>query len=855
MIPEKLTISGFLSYQEPAELDFSGLHVACITGQNGAGKSAMLDAMTWALFGEARKNDDSIINDLQEDRTAKVEFEFSYEGARYLVRRQKTRGKSTTAEFYIRSEDGREWKALTEKKVTDTNKRICSTLHMDYKTFINASFFLQGKADQFTGQNATERKKILSTILNLEVWESYKAKASEKRKETEASAAYLRKLMLEADEELQNEAELLKAQEEIRVQVKEAEKRQAEADLKWKLAKTAESSLETLRTAMEQKQRDEQRQERQVRILAASLETRSGELQMLRARLTNAETIEKKYAQLLAVREELEKLNAAGMEFSRLDSLRNGLRSEIRSRENQLRFELDQLTREQAEIQQKISERKQLVPQIEADRTRSKVLAESCVQLPALREEFDGVNARGGQFKAEFIHLDEKEQEIRGKLERLLANKGALCPTCGRELDAEHCRKHAAELNEEIAQVNAERQRKEAERVGTRARYSQLRAQITQMEKLNQELSAIQVTLGANEQKVRMIDEQLRQWDSEKKARLSFIEASLQQGDFCTEERRKLAGTETALNELNYDPKAHENARGRMKDLSGAEKEHQELITDQSRIGPMERDISEQKTRLEEEKTHLETLREERTKAEESWRKQRIQMPDISQIEKERNEAAQLLGRLNREEGGIRQRVENLAQAHANLERYGAEFKEKSVLIERLKSLEKAFGKDGIPALLIEQAIPEIEEQANKLLQQLTNGTMSLRMNTQGEYKSKKDELKETLDILISDPYGIREYEMFSGGEAFRINFSIRLALSRILAQRAGSRLQTLVIDEGFGSQDEEGRARLAEAITAVQNDFEKILVITHLTELKETFPARIEVEKTAKGSHMEVVL
>ena len=128
-------------------------------------------------------------------------------------------------------------------------------------------------------------------------------------------------------------------------------------------------------------------------------------------------------------------------------------------------------------------------------------------------------------------------------------------------------------------------------------------------------------------------------------------------------------------------------------------------------------------------------------------------------------------------------------------------------------------------------------------------------MNTQGTYKSKKDEVKETLEILITDPYGTREYEMFSGGEAFRINFSIRLALSRLLAQRAGSRLQTLVIDEGFGSQDDEGRARLAEAITAVQDDFEKILVITHLTELKEAFPARIEVAKTASGSHIEVVL
>ncbi|MBU4224586.1 MAG: hypothetical protein KKC71_02050, partial [Chloroflexi bacterium] len=93
-----------------------------------------------------------------------------------------------------------------------------------------------------------------------------------------------------------------------------------------------------------------------------------------------------------------------------------------------------------------------------------------------------------------------------------------------------------------------------------------------------------------------------------------------------------------------------------------------------------------------------------------------------------------------------------------------------------------------------------------------------------------------------------------SGGEAFRVNFAIRLALSEVLAQRKGARLQTLVIDEGFGSQDTQGRQRLIEAINAVRGDFAKILIITHLDELKDVFPTRIEVEKTDKGSSVLVV-
>ena len=79
-------------------------------------------------------------------------------------------------------------------------------------------------------------------------------------------------------------------------------------------------------------------------------------------------------------------------------------------------------------------------------------------------------------------------------------------------------------------------------------------------------------------------------------------------------------------------------------------------------------------------------------------------------------------------------------------------------------------------------------------------------------------------------------------------------ALSEILAQRKGARLQTLVIDEGFGSQDVQGRQRLIEAINLVKNDFAKILVITHLDELKDAFPNRIEIEKTDRGSTVKIM-
>jgi exonuclease SbcC len=167
------------------------------------------------------------------------------------------------------------------------------------------------------------------------------------------------------------------------------------------------------------------------------------------------------------------------------------------------------------------------------------------------------------------------------------------------------------------------------------------------------------------------------------------------------------------------------------------------------------------------------------------------------------------------------------------------------------EELREAFGKRGVPAMIIEAAVPEIENKANELLQRMTAGRMNVRFETQRE--TQAGEVRETLDIKISDELGTRPYENYSGGEQFRVNFAIRIALSQLLARRAGAQLQTLIVDEGFGSQDAQGREKLVSAINSIADDFRLILVITHIDELKDAFPAQITVTKTGEGSVVEV--
>jgi len=133
----------------------------------------------------------------------------------------------------------------------------------------------------------------------------------------------------------------------------------------------------------------------------------------------------------------------------------------------------------------------------------------------------------------------------------------------------------------------------------------------------------------------------------------------------------------------------------------------------------------------------------------------------------------------------------------------------------------------------------------------MSDNGMQVRFSTQRE--SAKKDVIETLDISIADANGTRPYEMYSGGEAFRVNFAIRIALSRLLAERAGAQLQMLVIDEGFGTQDSQGRERLVEAINSIASDFQKIIIVTHIDELKDMFTTRIDVVKDIGGSRVAI--
>ena len=163
------------------------------------------------------------------------------------------------------------------------------------------------------------------------------------------------------------------------------------------------------------------------------------------------------------------------------------------------------------------------------------------------------------------------------------------------------------------------------------------------------------------------------------------------------------------------------------------------------------------------------------------------------------------------------------------------------------------FSPRGIPHLIIAGVLPQLSQIATELLAQLCDDpSASIHLNPQ---KARADgEFADSLDIVIADRNGERNYALYSGGESFRIDIALRVALAKLLARRSGVSIRTLVIDEGFGTQDSEGIDRLASAVHRLGKNggaggsFDLVMVVTHVEELKNRFEQLLVVEKDGSG-------
>lgn len=852
MIPVQLHLSGFLSYLDPVDVNFDAFDVACISGENGAGKSSLLDAITWVLFGEARRRDDAIIN--LHATTAEVVLVFDYEGNRYRAQRLKSRNKTTQLEFAI-LEETQNWRVLTGATLKNTEELIRKTLRLDYETFTNASFFLQGKADQFATQKPSDRKRILSSILGLDVWDEYKEETARRRNEAEKSLTLIEARIQEIDAELD--------QETTRKQrLAEVEKEFKQQNELFEAKKQVLDQQRMLQDGLKNEERALEKQESELKRLRAELERQN---ELLKARQQERAGLEeqlKREPEIQAAlnswkqaQQDLAAWETLAANFQKYDKQRHPFLQEIASEQARLETEVKNLQSTAASINQVERALPALKQQLNTAQEEISRLSEQAGQRPILEQDLRTLADERGQSKAENERLETVGKELNKRIEQLDDISTSLCPVCGKPLSESEREKMIADLRVEVQAMRTNYQKNKDKLKDFSSRYTELESQISLLSNIEKPLAEKQKALAVQSKEIANYEQILSEWQSKGLPRLQELQDKLAKNDYAHEARQKLAEVDAQLKALGYDAAAHEAVK--QAELTGRASQEAWLNLEKARsaLAPLQREIEEAHQNIDQKEAHLRELEKDFLEAQTGYDQKKANLPDLTRLEGEYYTLQETVNRLREQMAQARNEVTVLDRQREKKAQQISAKEATQRQIAQLKLLERAFGKDGIPALLIEQALPEIESNANEILDRLSNGNMAVRFETQREFKDKKrEDRKETLDILIRDSQGERDYELFSGGEAFRVNFAIRLALSRVLAHRAGARLQTLVIDEGFGSQDADGIQQLIETINVSRNDFAKVLVITHMENLKDAFPARIEVVKGEHGSQIKVL-
>jgi DNA repair protein SbcC/Rad50 len=856
VIPVRLRMRNFMCYREnvPA-LDFEGIHVACLCGDNGSGKSSIFDAITWALWGEASrgKSNDDLIYSGPGANEMEVELEFLSGEGRYRVIRKHSRStitKSGQSMLDLQSLNQGTFKSLSEHTKTQTQDKIQSLLHLDYQTFINSAMILQGRANEFSNKRPGERKEILANILDLSFYDQLEqqAKASSDAARLEAAnlGRVIEALVLKLEEKTQLEQTGLSIDKEL--QSIESSKKTIDSDI-LKYREKRESLVA---------------HKEQLGLLIQQINSKQGDLQIWQKRLeestrfversdaimTKSAEIEAGYAEYRNIVSQDEQLNEKLKKSLELVQRKGKLEGLIASAQNVFTNERKILATSVTELNAKFDRLPQFRQQQDRLLVRQAELEQIEAGIDEKRKQFNRLAGEIGTLSTLNTELFPDIEDIRKKI-GMLSHAGATCPLCESELGPDGCLRIKNKLTLEMEQKISQSKDNIAKITAGRTEMAALEKEIKQSElKFKSDRDSTKQQLALIEKEI-VEAENAGEELAVKKSALQKLEIDIRDKHYAVDERKSLEELEQEQRQLSYDPAVHKQVAQKKSSLQNYDGLHKELS--EVRL----QHESQNKARTDSETT-IGRLNADIA----SLTKQHAEIAaQITELPKVTDQLADLEHRqkaLAMEERNIRDRLAASKEKLKQLALMATEKQEKERMLVQYKEeesifadLARCFSKRGIQALIIEETLPEIANEANLLLGRMTDNRMSLALETQRG--TKKGDMIETLDIRIADELGTRTYDMYSGGEAFRIDLALRIAISRLLVRRAGASMPILIIDEGFGTQDTAGLEKLIEAINAIQDDFEKVFIITHLDELKDRFPVLINVSKTSDGSVVSI--
>jgi DNA repair protein SbcC/Rad50 len=854
MRPVRLELRGFTAFRDPQTLEFANLDLFAISGATGSGKSSLLDAITYALFGYVErvgKQVGQLISQGQPRMAVTLEFDVGTEAFRIF---RETRARAAT-KILLERWDGSAWRSAGEgaDRVREADAMIHELIGLDYNGFTRSVLLPQGRFAEFLSGDAKERRAILTELLGLELFERLGRRAGDLKREADLEVRAKETVLAREYEGVTPDAVRGATQLVDDLTERDAALARAETTIRELAQRGAEAarSVKELRSTAEEAE-----------LAGAVAGGAAGALADLATELSGAERLAKEALKELGASEKaaerakvaLAKAEAEAGSARDLERLRAKAESaqDLRAELEEAETELKAARSSQPKLEKSLASSEQMLAVATADAEASILAMESAGK-----------------------HLHDAEHADMAATLRSEVHEGGNCPVCGRVIERLPRGRRAPMLEKaRAALAKAEAAAGTARNVldGARSSREAMQRDVTDAArrcevaeqnkaKVHKELEAISKQLatvlgpGTRDDPLRAVDRRLERLGELDDARDVTGEAAAEAKDAAVAAERERDAHVSRAAELRARleglPVTSISERARAAGGSDLEVDDLPPIGSERQPAGLGKTAAELADRLSTLVERLRELAERRSKTEAALLAEMhaaaeglvdpadSPLRQVDAVAAARAAAAKQLAGAEHRAAELRTRLENVVKLNeevavqrARLVRFGA-------LANELRA---------------DRVISFLQVEALRML--AAAGSERLAMLSSERYRlAFEDDEFFVVDTWNGEER--RSVRTLSGGETFLASLALALALSeqvRSLSVSDRARLDSLFLDEGFGTLDPESLEVVVDAIEQLGGDGRMVGVITHVQELAIRLPARIEVEKSPRGSRLEVV-
>lgn len=773
-----------------------------IIGPNGVGKSSILEAIGWILYGNAMARTDKIevkSQNASEDESCKAELVFDFGDRSYkIVRELKGKNAVSNALAYI---DGNE--DPVAERDSGVNQYIESLLGMDYVTFLRTVYAKQKDLAALSILPPEARKKVIRRMLNIDRIDlaitQIRSDKREKEKFIEGIQTSLEDLdkleqakgdiinqQKNINKDISNHTLVLKSITEDREKIKKDKDNQEQKYKIFNALNKDFSRFETQKSAQDRKLKDLFK-----------------ELEELKQKKESLEKIEPKEEEYLKTKKEKEGQETLRLQYQEKISLRKNIKEnkdDMEERQNKLKISIEQF-KEFAGVQEDSDKTEEVIREQEMIRRK----------LEKVAKEIEG----------EVRICSSKIEELLSRKRKIAQlGKSGKCPTCFRELGdnyediVEHLDKEINNIKERLNPIQEKR------------------------DKLNKQLDEVVEDIDKLVEKKNRLNEKLK--------RKSKIEQSLEEQNAeikklkikLEKEEEKLKG----MKDIKFDQDAYEKLSEKFDALSKIRDTILELRKEVQRISKIDDTIDTSKKEIQQLDSQIKQVKEELKKLdfdEKKYEKVKASYEAINdkliEVQNKLNDSKSQLAVSKQKSVNLEEKIDRQKESRKKIEETRAELR----YLQRLESLLETFRLE-----LTGRIRPLLETRASYLFSEITDG----------RYPSI--ELDEDYEMSILDGDKAFKLRRFSGGEEDLANLCLRIAMSQVIAERSGGiEINFIALDEIFGSQDEDRRQNILSSLNKLSSQFRQIFLITHIEDIKDMLSRVLQVEENAVTKESRVSL